>query len=110
MAEHRNNYTGENWFNDYRWEIRYISKYMYKHIPWAKELWEDMNNADKNIYSTINYYPYESIKGYLTHNIKVHNEPPAIESKAFPNTLVLQFCKDTAIEFKNWLEKEKITI
>lgn len=108
MAEHKKSYKGDSWFIDYRQEIRYISKFMYKHIPWAKELWEEMNNAPKALYSSVDYYPADNIKGYIEHNLKVHNEPPAIESKAFPNNLVFRFCCETAESFQEWLENEKL--
>lgn len=108
MADHKRSYKGENWFTDYRQEIRYISKFMYKNQPWAKDMWLNMVAADKLAYSSVDYYPADMINRYLNHNIKVHNEPPAIESKAFPNTLVDQFCIDTVNSFKKWIEKEKL--
>lgn len=110
MAEHKRSYVGNDWFHDYRREIRYISKYMYKHLHWSIKLWEDMNEADEVVYSSIENYPSKNIKGYLEHNIMVHKLPPAIESKAFPNELVFLFCKETVDSFKIWLEKEKITL
>ncbi|MBR5515511.1 MAG: hypothetical protein IKU52_04840 [Clostridia bacterium] len=108
MAEHKSNYKGDDWFSDYRQEIRYISKFMYKHISWAEKLWEDMKNADTDIYSSVLYYPVENIKGYIEHNVTVHKLPHAIESAAFPNSLVFEFCKKTVDEFKKWLNEEDL--
>lgn len=109
MAEHKRNYKGDNWFLDYRQEIRYISKYMYKTEEWAPKLWQEIDNAPVEVYSSIDYYPADKIKGYISHNVKIHPEPQAIPSEAFPNALVYAFCKETVERFKVWMAENNLT-
>ncbi|MBE6573559.1 MAG: hypothetical protein E7652_04105 [Ruminococcaceae bacterium] len=108
MAEHKRSYTGDDWFHDYRQEIRYISKYMYKNEAWAPVLWDEIDNAPPELYSDIDYYPTDKIKGYIEHNVRTHPLPPAIPSKAFPNEVVYDFCKKSVESFGLWLINNNI--
>ena len=103
MKEHRDNYTGESWFHDYRFQISLISSYMFHHNDWAPGLWDEMCAIDASVYSKLPDLAPDRIHEYLKRNRIWHIQNDIGPSEAFPCDIVDSFCRETANEFREWL-------
>lgn len=105
MAEHRKSYKGDDWFHDYRWQIRLIGTHIYKTVEWSKDIWVDMCKADERKYSSLELFPSEKIKSYLVFNRDRDRSKETTPSPDFPPELVDRFCKDAVESFKGYLNR-----
>ncbi|MBQ4562655.1 MAG: hypothetical protein IJA55_10050 [Clostridia bacterium] len=105
MAEHKRNYKGENWFHDYRRQIRLIGTHLYKSLDWSKSLWQEMSEADESRYASLEVFPAEKIKGYICFNRDRDRSSETTPSPDFPPELVDRFCIDAVESFKDYLNR-----
>lgn len=105
MAQHKLDYKGDDWFHDYRRQIRLIGTEMYKRFDWAKPLWKDMSDAPLDLYAALDVFPAEKIKDYVTFNRDRDRSSEIGESPDFPHEKMVEFCRDTALSFSDWISK-----
>lgn len=105
MKAHREAYNGNDWFHDYRRQIRLIGTEMYKRFEWSKQSWADMAEAPTYLYDALCTFPSDKIKDYVTFNKNRDRSNENGESPEFPHDQMVDFCRNTAISFKEWLEK-----
>ncbi len=108
MAEHKRNYKGDDWFHDYRWQIRLIGTHIYKTVDWSKQIWEDMCEVDESKYSSLELFPAEKIKSYLVFNRDRDRSKETVSSPDFPPELVDSFCREAVDKFKMYLNQISI--
>lgn len=105
MKAHRNNYKGDDWFRDYRRQIRLIGTEMYKRFDWAKQFWADMSEAPLYLYDALEVFPSEKIKDYITFNKNRDRSSELGESPDFPHDSMVMFCQNTVDSFRDWIAK-----
>ena len=105
MKEHKESYCGEDWFHDYRRQIRLIGTEMYKRFEWSKQLWQDMSTAPVSLYSALDCFPGEKIKDYVRFNRDRDRSGEIGQSPDFPHDKMVEFCHDTVSSFRAWIEK-----
>ena len=105
MTEHKRNYKGDDWFHDYRWQIRLIGTHIYKNVDWSKDIWEDMCEVDESRYSSLELFPSEKIKRYLVFNRDRDRSKETVPSPDFPPKLVNDFCIEAVQKFKLYLNR-----
>lgn len=108
QTDHKNSYTGETWFPDYRQEINLASCYMFHHFDWAPDLWDAMDACPDALISSLDDYPVEKIRAYLAHNHGWLVEHDVGPSPAFPPDAVERFCIDAAESFGAFISKNQI--
>lgn len=105
MKKHRESYKGDDWFHDYRRQIRLIGTEMYKRFEWSKQMWSDMAEAPTYLYNTLTSFPSDKIKDYITFNKNRDRSDENGESPDFPHELMVEFCRNTVNSFKDWITK-----
>ncbi len=105
MAVHKRNYKGNDWFHDYRRQIRLIGTHIYKNVDWSKNIWIAMCEADESKYNSLDVFPAEQIKSYLCFNRDRDRSAETIPSPDFPPELVDRFCEDAVKSFKSYLNR-----
>ena len=103
MAEHKKNYKGNDWFHDYRWQIRLIGTHIYKNVEWSKSIWAQMCEVDESKYDSLPLFPSEKIKSYLCFNRDRDRSAETTPSPDFPPELVDKFCVDAVAKFTDYL-------
>lgn len=108
MKRHKESYTGDNWFMDYRRQIRLIGTHLYKNREWAADLWAEMCNVPESKYDTLELFPAEKIKSYLIYNRDRSRVDETTPSPDFPPEMVDEFCVRTVESFRQWLDDNNI--
>ncbi len=104
LADYIKNNTEEGWFLSYRYEINLITSHLYRSLPWAKELWDEMYALDMTRVSTLEWYTPELLSAFLDRNYLWHKENVIGPSKVFPYETAIAFCKQTSAKFKEFLQ------
>jgi len=104
QTKHKNSYTGETWFKDYRQEINLASCYIYHNCQGSKEMWEKIMDCPESSYASAPEYPPEKIRAYLEHSYEYISTHEIGPSAAFPPNEVELFCARCAAEFAEWLK------
>ncbi|MBR6513891.1 MAG: hypothetical protein IKT46_03560 [Clostridia bacterium] len=105
MAMHKLNYKGEDWFHDYRHQIRLIGTHIYKNADWSKKLWQKMSEAPEEKYASLSLFPSEKIKSYICFNRDRDRSGETTSSPDFPPELVDSFCVEAVESFKSYLSR-----
>lgn len=103
MAEHKRNYKGDDWFRDYRWQIRLIGTHIYRNVDWSADLWSRMCEADRSLYNKLEAFPGEKVESYIIFNRDRDRSDEQGESPDFPHDMVMEFCKEATDKFKKWI-------
>lgn len=99
---HRESYTGDNWFPDYRFAINECGREIYRRYAWAPGLWEEMAVLDESEYDKIPDYPADEIKKFILHGQKRAAEAITAPSEIFTPKLVDSYCEKTARQFREF--------
>lgn len=91
QMSHRKGYTGENWFLDYRKELKMAGSRAAQRAPWNREVWERLHFADPALYESILDLPKEEADAFLDYNYHWHLENALPESEVFTDARVDAF-------------------
>ena len=105
MAEHKRNYKGDDWFHDYRRQIRLIGTHIYKNSDWAKPLWQAMSELDESKFASRPEFPADKIKSYICFNRDRDRSADTTPSPDFPPELVNSFCEESVRSFSDYLNR-----
>ncbi len=105
IQKHREQYTGENWFLDYRKDIGIIAVWHYHNEPWSQMVWNSMREYRLPMEETICEIRRDELVAFIAkhHNRYMDTEP--IRSIVFPPEMVEKFTNQVVMEFKKWCEK-----
>lgn len=99
---HREQYTGDDWFRDYRFAINECGREIYQRYDWAEPLWAQMASLDESQYASLPEYPADEIKRFILHGQKRAAEKLSHPSEFFTPELVDRYCADTAERFREF--------
>ena len=96
--------NAENWFSGYRNEIGLATYYLYHHLPWAKQVWDLIKNADLSMINTSLPISQSDAGWYRDRVVARHFESEAnIKPEFFTHDKILNFSQNTAARYKAWL-------
>ncbi len=99
QKRHKETYTGECWFLDYRREITEAGYYIARTESWARPLWERLRRPEPRLYENTIGMPEKDILAFLEYHYGEATSGKPGPSAAFPPALVDAFCRDAAEEF-----------
>lgn len=102
MAEHKKQTPAENWFTDYRREVRLSSSYAYYHTPSAKTRWKRLLEIPTESYRKIDIFKPDDIYKLMNDNYIWHEENNIGPSLFFTPEKTNEFVKNTARSFNEW--------
>ena len=105
LVPYKKNYTGENWFIDYRNEISKASSWLFHHKTWSADVWNSMLECPAEQYDLNPMFPCEDILGMMTRNGKWHRDNILEASQAFPPDTVEAFTDEIASGFPKWIRQ-----
>lgn len=100
---HREKYTGDNWFIDYRREINEVGRQIYARHDWSKGLWDAMAELDPSLYASEKEYPPENIRAFILRNREKAALPCENPSKIFTPEAVDAYAAETAERFSKFM-------
>lgn len=101
---HREWYSGDDWFHDYRFAINECGREIYQRYAWAKPLWADMAALDESEYAAVGEYPAPEIKRFILHGQSRAAEELTRPSEFFTPELVDSYCAETAALFAEFVK------
>ncbi len=105
QRQHKDAYTGQSWFIDYRREIRLAGLEIYQQYSWCHGLFDRLLSVPSKEYSSIADYPPDKIREFIENSMKKTIDGAKEAQKSFftPKT-VSDFAKATADGFKALLQ------
>ena len=100
---HRKMHGEENWFPDYRKELKMAGSRTAQRAPWSDEVWLRLRNPDKALYENSMGLPEDEIVSFLEHNCRWHREVALPESEIFTDALVDSFLNQACRAFTCFL-------
>ncbi len=88
---HRKMHGEENWFLDYRKELRSAGSRTAQRAPWCKEVWLRLQRPKPSLYENSLDLPEEEILAFLDYNCRWHTEEALPESDFFTDEAVDAF-------------------
>lgn len=98
-------YTGNNWFTDYRKEIKTVGSWLFHNKAWAPRIWEEMSKFEIPFETQICEVTKENLTDFLTRNRSWHSKTVFPESKIFTSEILENYSSQVAESFEGWLEK-----
>lgn len=104
ISAFKKKYISSDWFIKYREETALASFYLYHHMDWAQKVWTQILKADlSNISPTLPITQCDA-ELYRDRLYKRHSESKMDSvSLEYNEELLLDFCKKTADNYKNWI-------
>ena len=105
QQKYKNNSDYQDWFIKYREETALASYYLYHHIDWAPQIWNQILNADLSaVTSELPMTQYE-IEGYRERVYKRHLESNLNSvSIEYDKDQLLDFSRRTALRYRDWIK------
>ena len=103
--------TGEGWYRKYTQELISIESYMFYHLNWVRELWEQLDLCDMHDFVETECITKEFIKSDINrvrkvkierYNKQLEQHINVMPSPAFPPSRIDQFANDTSADFIKW--------
>ncbi len=102
---HRDSYTGEDWFHDYRREITLAGREIYRTNPWCGRILDEMVSLPESAYFSMPEYPAPEIKRFLLHARDSASAEGEAGSAFFTRDLFEKYARNTSDEFTRFLEE-----
>ncbi len=102
QSAHRRAYEGEDWFRDYRKELKMAGSRTAQRAPWNREVWFRLVSADPNQYENSLGLPEGEIRTFLEFNARWHTETALEESAFFTDAVVEGFVKRSLRAFREF--------
>jgi len=106
MYPHRKEYKGDNWFKDYRNEIKCGGSLLFHKSEWVQSLWQKMTEVSEKDYGETPGTDAKTAFEYLVRTYNWHvgsNEPLP---KSFDEKILHEFAKGAAESFKTFIERK----
>ena len=100
---HRQSYTGDLWFRDYRKELKMAGSRTAGRAPWNRDVWLRLAAATPEQYENSLGLPEEEIRTFLDFNSRWHTETVLSESTFFTDEVVEGFVKRSNRAFREFL-------
>ena len=104
QAAHRKSYRGENWFLDYRKELKKAGSRAYLYMEGAEETWKRLKKPDPALFQSALNLPEEEAFAFLEFNCDFHISTRLEESEIFTDETVLRFTRRALRAYRGFLE------
>lgn len=98
-------YSGSNWFYDYRAEISIAGSWLFHNMPWAPSLWNEMCNYDIPFEQSVCCITRENLRAFLTRNRSWHTKTIFEPSNIFTPEILEEYSVSTAEKFIPWFDE-----
>lgn len=106
QARHRESYTGDCWFRDYRKELSRAGSRVAQQCDFTLDLWARLRAPEKSLYENSLGLPESEIRSFLENNYLWHTTERLPASECFTDSLVNEFLRDAAKEFASFCRQE----
>ena len=103
QSAHRRAYEGDDWFRDYRKELKMAGSRTAGRAPWNRDVWLRLAAATPEQYENSLGLPEEEIRTFLDFNSRWHTETVLSESTFFTDEVVEGFVKRSNRAFREFL-------
>jgi hypothetical protein len=102
QSAHRRAYEGEDWFRDYRKELKMAGSRTAQRSPWNREVWLRLASAEPSQYENSLGLPEAEIRTFLEFNSHWHVETALEESAFFTDAVVENFIRRAIRAFREF--------
>jgi len=104
QQKHKNNPDDEQWFLKYRQEIVLASYYLFHHMDWAPQIWNQILKADLSSIQSQLPITRNQIEWLREMVYKKHSESNVNSlSIEYNKEQLLDFSRETALRYKDWV-------
>ncbi len=100
---HKKNYQGDEWFRDYRKELRAAGNRVAQRMPWSEPVLKRLLTAEKSAYENTLSLEEDAIRAFLDFNYNWHTTVALPESRVFTDELVDAFVRRANRAFRVFL-------
>lgn len=107
QSAHRKSYGGDNWFRDYRKELRSAGSITAQRFEENDALWHRLAEAVKDpaLRESVFLLPEEDVQSFMAFNVRFHTEERLPESAVFSAAVVEEFTDRAVRAFRLFLNQ-----